>query len=197
VSVADALSHLLRLCPAADSGSSSLHGWIPAAALVAAAVALFGLFFNRASERRDRRRTLYSEAFQAAVGWAEMYYRVRRRDPEQPYAMAERFHSIQERIDFHQSWIASESVALGRAYCRLVLSIKALTYAEIKQAWESPPASPASGFSVAPVAAAELEAAKDLFIGDLRDHLSLAPWRRRALGNRYGDAAWQHIKAEI
>jgi hypothetical protein len=78
----------------------------------------------------------------------------------------------------------------------MVLSIKALTYAEIKSAWESPPASPTDGFTVAPVAPTELEATKDRFIGDLRDHLSLAPWRRRALRNRYGDAAWQRIKAE-
>jgi hypothetical protein len=197
VSAAEALNHLSNLCPVGDAGSSSLHDWIPSAALVAAAVALFGLFFNRASERRDRLRTLYSEAFQSAVGWGEMYYRVRRRDPAKPYAVAERFHTIQERIDFHQGWIASESVALGRAYCRMVLGIKALTYAEIKQAWESPPASPESGFSVAPVAARELETAKDLFIADLRDHLSPMPWRRRALRDRYRDAAWERIKSEI
>jgi hypothetical protein len=179
------------------STASDLPDWIPFGALVAAAVSLLGLFVNRLSDRRDRRRGLYSDAYQAAVGWAELYYRVRRRDPEAPYEVAARFHEVQEQIDFHQSWIDSESVALGRAYCRLVLRTKALTLQPIREAWAEPPSLPADGFSVPPVAPAELSTARELFISDLRDHLSWWPWRRLELRLRYTKKKWAAIQVAV
>jgi hypothetical protein len=181
----------------AAATASDLPDWIPFASLVAAAASLIGLFFNRLSDRRDRRRSLYSDAYQAAVGWGELYYRVRRRDPGAPYEVAARFHEVQERIDFHQSWIDSESVALGRAYCRLVMRTKALTLQPIRDAWAEPPALPADGFSVAPVAPAELEVARERFVGDLRDHLSWWPWRRLALCARYTKKKWAAIRVAV
>jgi hypothetical protein len=177
--------------------ASDLPDWIPFGALVAAAVSLIGLFLNRLADRRDRRRSLYSDAYQAAVGWGELYYRVRRRDPEAEYAVAARFHEVQEQIDFHQSWIDSESVALGRAYCRLVLRTKALTLQPIRDAWAEPPTLPADGFSVAPVAPAELGIARELFITDLRDHLSWWPLRRLALRRRYTKKKWAAIQVAV
>lgn len=177
--------------------ANDLPDWIPFGALVAGAISLIGLFFNRLSERRDRRRSLYSNAYQAAVGWGELYYRVRRRDPDDPYAVAARFHEVQEQIDFHQSWIDSESAALGRAYCRLVLRTKMLTLEPIREAWATAPAMPADGFSVAPVAPVELETARELFISDLRDHLSWWPQRRLALRRRYTQKKWAAIQVAV
>jgi hypothetical protein len=179
------------------STASDLPDWIPFGSLVAAAALLFGLFINRHLDRRDRRRSLYSDAYQAAVGWGELYYRVRRRDPAALYEVAARFHEVQEQIDFHQSWIDSESVALGRAYCRLVLRTKALTLQPIRDAWAEPPALPADGFSVAPVAPVELGTARELFISDLRDHLSWWPPRRLALRCRYTKKKWAAIQVAV
>lgn len=176
---------------------SDLPDWIPLASLVAAAASLIGLFVNRLSDRRDRRRSLYSDAYQAAVGWGELYYRVRRRDPGSPYEVAARFHEVQEQINFHQSWIDSESAALGRAYCRLVLRTKALTLQPIREAWAASPALPADGFSVAPVSPAELGAARERFVADLRDHLSWWPWRRLALRARYTKKKWAAIQVAV
>jgi hypothetical protein len=176
---------------------NDLPDWVPFASLVAAAASLFGLFVNRLSDRRDRRRSLYSDAYQAAVGWGELYYRVRRRDPGSPYEVATRFHEVQEQINFHQSWIDSESAALGRAYCRLVLRTKALTLQPIREAWAASPALPADGFSVAPVAPAELEAARERFVADLRDHLSWWPGRRLALRARYTKKKWAEIQVAV
>jgi hypothetical protein len=193
-----AIPAILPLAANGSTVASDLPDWIPFGALVAAAGALLGIAVNRLSERRDRRRCLYSDAYQAAVGWGELYYRVRRRDPGRPYEVAARFHQIQEQIDFHQSWIESESVSLGRAYCRLVLRIKALTYTAIKEAWAMPPVTPENGFSVMPVAPQGLEQARERFITDLRDHLTLLrAWRRISLRCRYRDKKWSEIKADI
>jgi hypothetical protein len=189
----DQLATLLVL--GADS-SSSIPDWIPVAALVAGAISLIGLVINRVWDRRDRRRGLYSNAYQAALAWGEMYYRVRRRDPGKAHELAQQFHTIQEKIDFHQGWIASESEYLGRAYCRLVLRTKALTVEHIRRAWTEPPVSPDEGFSVVPVVAAELEQAKERFILDLRRHLSFNPFRRGALAWAYSDERWERIKAK-
>lgn len=177
--------------------ANSLPDWIPVAALVAAAVSLISLGFNRLWDRRDRRRTLYSNAYQAALSWEEMFYRVRRRDPDKLYVVAKRFHAIQEQIDFHQGWIASESAALGRAYCRLILTIKAHALEPIRAAWLQPPVSPDDGFSVDPIGGRQIDEAKERFIADLRDHLSFWPQRRLALRKRYRDAKWEQINEEI
>jgi hypothetical protein len=169
----------------ASGSGGGLPDWIPIAAVVAGAFSLIGIALNRYVDRRDRRRTLYAEAYKSAVAWVEMLYRVRRRDPDRPYELAVQFHEIQESIDFHQGWIDAEHVALGRAYRRLVAEIKRLTFDEIKQAWRSPPCDPNDGFSLEAEVHPPVAEAKGTFIADLRDHMSLRPWRRQALMRRY------------
>jgi hypothetical protein len=182
----------------ASMSATNVPDWIPVAALIAGAVSLGGLGLNRLWDRRDRRRSLYADAYQAALSWEEMLYRVRRRDPEGTYALAERFHAVQERIDFHQGWIAGESIPFGRAYCRLVLTIKSHTREPIRLAWASAPVKPGEGgFPVTPIDASELQAARDRFIDDHRDHLSFQPWRRRRLARRYDDASWAKINKDL
>jgi hypothetical protein len=181
----------------ASSPSSGLPDWVPAAALVAAAASLAGLLLARFGDRRDRRRTLYTEAYQAALAWEEVYYRVRRRDLERPYELAARAHEIQEQVNFYEGWIGGESPALGRAYCRLVLTIKAHTAEPIREAWAQQPSKPEDGFSVEPLRAPEIELAKDRFISDLRDHLCFNPLRRGALVRRYEGRRWEQIKQQI
>ena len=174
------------MAPGTESG---LPDWIPVAAVVTGAISLIGIAMNRYVDRRDRRRTLYAEAYKAAVAWVEMLYRVRRRDPQHPYELAARFHEVQECVDFHQGWIDAEHVAFGRAYRQLVSEIKRLTFDEIKEAWRSPPCDPNDGFSLEAEVHPPLAEAKGTFVADLRDHMSLRPWRRRALKRRYRDEA--------
>jgi hypothetical protein len=173
----------------ATGTDSGLPDWIPVAALVTGALSLIGIAVNRYVDRRDRRRTLYAEAYKAAVAWVEMLYRVRRRDPERPYELAARFHEVQERVDFHQGWIDAEHVAFGRAYRQLVAEIKRLTFDEIKEAWRNPPCDPNDGFSLEAEVHPPVAEAKGTFVADLRDHMSLRPWRRQALKRRYRDEA--------
>jgi hypothetical protein len=175
--------------------SSGISGVIPWAAVAAGIFTLAGLAISRFSERRDRRRTLYSEAYRAALAWVEMLYRVRRRDPEQPYALAAQFHRLQEDIDFYQGWIESESLTFGRAYRRLVLEVKALTLPDIQAAWATGPVDPQQGFSLQGETHPPVEPAKQQFLRDLREHLSLKPADRLALRSRYSDENWQRISA--
>lgn len=182
---------------AAAGSSSGITGIIPWAAVVAGIVTLAALALGRANERRDRRRTLYSEAYRAALAWVEMLYRVRRRDPARPYELAAQFHTLQEAIDFHEGWIESESIAFGRAYRRLVLEVKARTLREIQTAWAADPHNPAGGFSLQDETHPNLAFAKRQFLTDLREHLSLLPAKRFALRARYSDERWQHIATAI
>jgi hypothetical protein len=173
------------------ASSVTVSGAVPWAALAAGLFALAGLVFARLSERRDRRRTLYSEAYRAALAWVEMLYRVRRRDPARPYEIAAQFHKLQEDIDFHEGWIASESTHFARAYQHLVHEIKTLTLPEIQAAWAGDPADPADGFSLAGETHPDLREAKQRFLTDMRQHLSILPAERLRLRARYSEGAWE------
>lgn len=189
--------HSIALAISKTSGGDGVPDWIPWAAIVAGLVTIGMAIASRYTDRRDRRRELYAAGYQAALAWMEMLYRVRRRDPDRPYDLAGEFHKLQEAIDFHQAWIDSESVSFGRAYRRLVLTIKALTIDEIKAAWKAAPCRPEDGFSLADKTHPPVEEAKEQFIRDLQDHLSLQPSRRWNLNDRYDDYHWTQIKAEI
>jgi hypothetical protein len=179
------------------------------AALIAAAGALL-LAILRAltwiiNAPRDRRRDLYGRAYQDAMAWLEMLYRIRRRgnDDSSDRELVERFHSAQERIDHHRGWLGSESRYLARSYCRLVRAIKHETEPLIQAAWQQPgrpPGQPTSDDERHPM----IEQYSLDFLTDVRLHLSLWPvfpairlaWRNRgednnptkALPNSKGDA---------
>lgn len=167
-----------------------------AAALIAAAGALL-LAALRAltwllSAHRDRRRDLYGRAYQDAMAWLEMLYRIRRRGNDEPSErdLVERFHSVQERIDHHRGWLGSESRYLARSYCRLVSAIKRETESLIQAAWQQPgrpPGHPTADDECHP----RIEPHSLDFLTDVRLHLSLWPvfpgvrlaWRNRGNDN--------------
>jgi hypothetical protein len=162
-----------------------------AAAIIAGLVALFIAAFSGlavyVTAKRDRRRNLYSEAYKAALGWREVLYRVRRRaaGEEATRALVERFHGLQETIDYYQGWIATESPWLARSYCRLVGDVKSATDKLIAEAWKAPPRDPTSG-TPEDDKHPELSEATERFLFDVRSHLAiwLVPklfvvWRNR------------------
>lgn len=91
------------------------------------------------TDKVDRQRDLYSKAFRAALAWKEMLYRVRRRTPGSERDLIERFHELQEEIDYFEGWTASEGRSIGRSYCRLVREIKRQTQPLIREAWSNSP----------------------------------------------------------
>jgi hypothetical protein len=174
-----------------DLHASLADSVVPWAALVAAVTALAVAWSTRLGQRQDVRRSLYSEAYKAALSWVEMLYRVRRRDPAKQHALVEQFHTLQEQLDYYQGWIESESRSLGRAYRDLVATLKRATAGPIRQAWREDPCDPADGFAIELQDLDDVTAAKDTFIDAARDHLTVFRfWRRIALQRRYTDGAW-------
>jgi hypothetical protein len=154
-------------------------------ALVAAAVALMVAALSMYVNRADRRRDLYSSAYRASLAWVELFFRVRRRDKDNPRELVALFHQAQEDIDYHQGWLTTESAALGRAYATFVAKVKAETRPLIQKAWTEDPCDLTTGMDVPDGDRPNVETAKRQFLADVSDHLSLAPKRRLALKDRY------------
>jgi len=163
---------------------------IVAAAITASAlilVALLAAVTAYLGEKRTRRRTLFGEAYRAALGWREMLYRVRRRrgGPEAEDALIASFHELQLEIDYHLGWIGSESIYMQRSYGRLVKSIKFATEHLIRAAWEEEaPKHPSRSGAAGPHP--EVSQAARTFLFDVRCHLAwwqlpklLVVWRNR------------------
>ncbi|MET8776602.1 hypothetical protein ABZV58_16465 [Nocardia sp. NPDC004654] len=148
-----------------------------AAAASAIAVAIFSAFATRIFSQRDRRRQMYGEAFRAALEWREMLYRVRRRNntDECDRAITDRFHDLQERLDYYEGWIGSESEYMRRSFRKLVSASKSATLPHIRDAWDRPGKTGNSDSSdVHPNIDPNV---RRKFLQDVRDHLSFQPWR--------------------
>ncbi|MDX6584284.1 MAG: hypothetical protein QOI10_3468 [Solirubrobacterales bacterium] len=158
---------------------------VPWAAFVAGVIALAVAGWNQLEARRDRRRTLYSEAYRAALEWIELYYRVRRRDPENPHELVGLFHAAQESINYHEGWISTESPVLGRAYNAFVEKVKSAARPLIQEAWSEPPCNPEDGLELPDHQHPNVDEAKRQFLTDVSDHLSLDHGRRANLNARY------------
>ncbi|WP_338773068.1 hypothetical protein V7968_16460 [Nocardia vulneris] len=147
------------------------------AAVSAVIVAVLSASFSRASAQRDRRRQMYGEAFRAALEWREMLYRVRRRDntEEGERAVIDKFHDLQERLDYYEGWIGSESKYMRRSYQKLIREAKSVTRDYIRDAWDNPGRrGNANANDEHPMISINVQ---DRFLRDVRHHLSLQPWR--------------------
>ncbi|WP_145926756.1 hypothetical protein [Amycolatopsis orientalis] len=157
-----------------------------AAAASAILVAVLSAFLGRAFAGRDRRRQIYGEAFRAALEWQEMLFRVRRRDntDEAERIVLDRFHDLQERLNYYEGWIGSESKYMRRSYHNLVDQHKLATRSLIQEAWDRPgrKGNADNGDSYPdPRASSD---ASDKFLRDVRNHLSIQPWRWLLVGVR-------------
>lgn len=176
------------LATVADSSSKSWEEIVPWGAFVAGIVAVGVAVWTHLQNRRDRRRSTYSEAYRAALTWTELYYRVRRRDPDAPHELVPVFHEAQETIAYHEGWLMTESPQLGRAYGRFVRAVKEETRPRIQRAWSDPPCHPEDGLEIPEDGYPQVEGAKNQFLRDVRDHLSLSPLRWNDLKKRYPEA---------
>jgi hypothetical protein len=146
---------------------------IPAA--IAATVAIYLNAVGRKREDVQRRRDLYSEAYKLALEWCEAIYRVRRRAPDgsQDQALVEHFHELQERIAYYQGWLCIEAADLGHSYQHFLDEVLKECKPLIQEAWLKDgrkPTEPTPPEEAAP----KLDNAKELFLREVREHLS--PW---------------------
>ncbi len=150
------------------------------AAVSTLAVAILSALAAYLANKRERRRTLYSEATKAAVAWKEMLYRVRRRGEKGESALIERFHDLQDDLSYYEAWVGAESRYMRRSYDRLVSKVKNETEDLIRTAWATRP-------RVNPTETPPDEVHPDLtrhvedFLRDVRSHLSPWPWRKLAM----------------
>lgn len=109
-------------------------------ATVSIVVAVLAAYFTGSRERHKRLVDLYGEAYKAVMSWAEMVYRIRRRNgsTECEHQLIEKFHDIQEQLNYHKGWISVESLWLGRSYDEFVKAVKTKTQPHINTAWKSP-----------------------------------------------------------
>ena len=149
-------------------------------------VALLSALAAYLASKRDRRRSLYSEAVQVIVGWKEMLYRVRRRSDDQTRDLVNSFHDLQDKLSYYQAWIAGESKYMSRSYAKLVKGIKGKTETLIEKAWQAP-GQPDPGKTPKVEEHPDMSEYVDAFSADLRSHLSPWPWRKVAV-------AWRNRK---
>ena len=166
--------------------AATLSVAIPAAATIS--VAALSALAAYLATRRDRRRTLYSEAVKAAVAWEEMLYRVRRREAGTERDLVQSFHEIQDQQAYYRAWIGSESQYMKRSYDRLISEVKSTTSDLILEAWDKP-VRPLPANALPDDDHPDVDACIDAFLADVRSHLSPWPWRKLAV-------AWRNRKQD-
>jgi hypothetical protein len=161
--------------------STTLSIAVPAAATVSvAAVSALAAYL---ASKRERRRALYSEAVKAAVAWEEMLFRVRRRSGGQERELVDRFHELQDDLTYHQAWVGSESKYMKRSYDKLIAEVKHSTADLITEAWGQP-LRPPPGNALPDDDFPSLGPVVDVFLRDVRSHLSPWVWRKLAVAYR-------------
>jgi hypothetical protein len=193
---------LLGSAPAAFLGIN-ISNPAEAAAITAAATVLLALlraFAYVITGKRERERALYGDAYRAAMAWRQMLYRVRTRAPGTEHELLKRFDKLQVRIDFYRGWTASEGHSIGRSYARFVKDVQDCTSPLLEKAWmmtneERLPWNAKRDSAGHP----PTDAASDLFLMDVRSHLSLwlipklaVLWRNSRPG-----VAWRDSKSSM
>lgn len=140
------------------------------------------------AHKRDRRRTLYSEATRAAVRWKEFLYRVRRREKGQERDLIQGFHGLQDELSYYQAWVGGDSKYMKRSYEKFVGEVKERTGKLIVAAWEEPIRA-VPGNARPDDTHPDLSDVTDAFLKDVRSHLSPWPWRKLA-------SAWRNRKGK-
>lgn len=91
------------------------------------------------------------------------------------FEIIDRFHDLQERLDFYEGWIGSESKYMRRSFTTLVDASKRATENDIQAAWDkrgkSGNADPSDNHPVIDPVVTET------FLRDVRAHLSSRPLR--------------------
>lgn len=95
---------------------------------------------NQHLTRQDRLRKDFAEALAAVERYAELPYRVRRRQgsaPETRERLSDIIHSVQQDLLFHQSWVRIQDPCVADAYDALVAAIKAEAGSAMSEAWRT------------------------------------------------------------
>lgn len=121
--------------------------WLPRVIAAMVAGGLVTLLLTRHFERTNERRKLYASAYKTVLAWQEMLYRVRRRSAgaETERQLIDKFHDLQEDLNYYQGIISSEGSSMGKSFAKFVSSVKRENVKLIQEAWEKPVRKPKDG----------------------------------------------------
>lgn len=114
------------------------------AALIAGLVALVVLAVNQYQARQDARRKDFAEALAAVERYAELPYRILRRQdstPEVRGRMADFVHGVQQDLLFHKSWVRIQSPRVAEVYDALLRITREEAGSAMTKAWRTAPIS--------------------------------------------------------
>ena len=105
---------------------------------------VLGAIASNWQESRLKRKAMVADAIQSALKRVEMYYRVRRRNPDESddIQLRDRFHQIQENNDHHTALLEMESPWAGYAYRKFLGALKRTLAPYMAKAWENPGGGP-------------------------------------------------------
>ncbi|MDP9438173.1 MAG: hypothetical protein M3P49_05455 [Actinomycetota bacterium] len=114
------------------------------AAIVTGLVALVVLAVNQYQARQDARRKDFAEALAAVERYAELPYRILRRQgstPEVRGRMADFVHEVQQDLLFHKSWVRIQSPRVAEVYDALLRITREEAGSAMTEAWRTAPIS--------------------------------------------------------
>ena len=127
--------------------TSASSAWISApviAAVITGLVALMVLAVNQYQARQDARRKDFAEALAAVERYAELPYRVVRRQdstPEVRGRIAEFIHEVQQDLLFHRSWMRIQAPRVADVYDSLLQTTREEAGSAMTDAWKATPIS--------------------------------------------------------
>ena len=114
------------------------------AAAITAVFALAGVLVtvavNQHLARQDRLRKDFAEALAAVERYAELPYRVRRRQgssPETRERISDVIHDVQQDLLFHQSWVRIQSPPVANVYDALVAAMRMEAGRAMTETWKT------------------------------------------------------------
>jgi hypothetical protein len=123
-----------------------MSAWAGIAAAITAVFALVGVLVtvtaNQHLARRDRLLKDFAEALAAVERYAELPYRIRRRQgsaPETRERLSETIHGVQQDLLFHQSWVRIQDTHVAEAYNALVATTRKEAGRAMTEAWRTNP----------------------------------------------------------
>jgi phage-related minor tail protein len=122
--------------------SSGLIDGTVIAAVVTGLVALLVLAGNQYQARKDRLRKDFAEALAAVERYAELPYRILRRQDSTPEVrghIAEQVHEVQQDILFHKSWVRIQSSEVAEVYDALLGAMREEAGVAMTHAWNTSP----------------------------------------------------------
>ena len=120
-------------------------GWAQATALIVPIITIVGAVIgvvvtyalNQRAGRRERQARAFAEALAVIEDYANMPYRIRRRQPEARHEISVELDKIQSRIAFQHAWLQIEAPEVAAAYDGLVRAARSEAGEQMKKAWTS------------------------------------------------------------